>query len=260
MSTPDSNPFAGATVSRSAGRLLYRQLADILVEAIESGRCPVGSALPSENELCRLFAVSRPVVRQALDVLSQERRVYRVHGKGTFVAERKLDSFLMQVGTGPERDTIRFRDRLRTRLLERALLVADLELSQRLQLNAGAAVVRLLRLRLLDGEPLCLLESYVSSALVPGLLERDLEDRSLYEVLETSFGITIADITRKIEAANLGEQDADRLRAKAGEAGLVVTSLATASNGAPLEWSRACYRGDRIALTTHFSPGAGAGA
>ena len=71
---------------------LYYQLQEILKEQIESGTWGTGEALPSEPELARRFGVSRVVVRQALAILEDDRQIIRIKGRGTFVAEPKLDA------------------------------------------------------------------------------------------------------------------------------------------------------------------------
>ena len=53
-----------------------------------------GSGVPTERELCRLFGVSRATVRQALDCLEIEQRIYRQQGRGAFVAKPKIDQTL----------------------------------------------------------------------------------------------------------------------------------------------------------------------
>jgi GntR family transcriptional regulator len=254
-----SDPLNGAVLTRNGGDTLYVQLARILREAIVDGRYAAGTLLPSEHELCRAFDVSRPVVRQALDQLAQEGHVYRVRGKGTFASDRKLDSALMQVGAGSERDTVRFRDRLRTQVRETATIAADVEVARLLNVKVGADVHRIVRLRQLDGEPLCVLESFLPAHPFPGLLDRSLEDASLYETIEGAYGREITEITRTIESTRASAEDAPLLGVAPGEPCLVVRSLASAGNGAALEWSYVRYRGDRIALTTTFSsraPGA----
>jgi GntR family transcriptional regulator len=70
---------------------LYYQLQELLHQQIASERFRVGDALPSEGELCRQFGVSRIVVRQALQVLEDDGEIVRMQGKGTFVAEPKVD-------------------------------------------------------------------------------------------------------------------------------------------------------------------------
>src|SRR5262249_16618405 len=85
-----SRQFSGVLDRRSSVPLHY-QLQEILHQHIASGRGKVGDPLPSEGELCSLFGVSRIVVRQALEVLEDDGEVIRMQGKGTFVAEPKLD-------------------------------------------------------------------------------------------------------------------------------------------------------------------------
>ena len=70
----------------------YRVLRDALVEMIRG--LPEGAALPTERTLCADFAVSRATVRHALQRLEDEQRIYRVQGKGTFVARAKIEQRL----------------------------------------------------------------------------------------------------------------------------------------------------------------------
>src|SRR2546425_54014 len=72
----------------TSDRPIYKQIADQLRSAIESGEYPPGEALPSEAALSGTFAVTRMTVRQALDVLKAEGLVRSEHGRGVFVRER----------------------------------------------------------------------------------------------------------------------------------------------------------------------------
>ena len=88
-------PDAGldpALLDRTSFVPLYYQLQEVLKERIESGRWQPGDAMPSEPELARSFAVSRVVVRQALAILEDDRQIVRIKGRGTFVAQTKLDA------------------------------------------------------------------------------------------------------------------------------------------------------------------------
>ena len=64
---------------------LYEQLRKALLEAITSGKLPAGTKLPTEEELCAQFGISRPVARQAYNMLIEEDFVERMRGRGTFV-------------------------------------------------------------------------------------------------------------------------------------------------------------------------------
>jgi DNA-binding transcriptional regulator YhcF (GntR family) len=72
-------------IDRGSDRSAYRQIADVLREAIESDRLPSGKRLPSEAELIEHFGVARMTVRQAVQELRSEGLVHSEHGRGVFV-------------------------------------------------------------------------------------------------------------------------------------------------------------------------------
>jgi GntR family transcriptional regulator len=78
-------------LSRSSFVPLYYQLQELIKEQIESGVWAPGDLLPSEPEMARGLGVSRVVVRQALAILEDDRQIIRVRGRGTFVAQPKLE-------------------------------------------------------------------------------------------------------------------------------------------------------------------------
>lgn len=103
----DAASWSHAGLDRRSSVPLYYQLQELLHQQIASGRFKVGDALPSEGELCRLFGVSRIVVRQALQVLVDDGEVVRMQGKGTFVSEPKVDLVaggLVRVLSAPAHD------------------------------------------------------------------------------------------------------------------------------------------------------------
>src|ERR687890_1201850 len=83
---------ASEALNRSSFVPLYYQLQELLKEQIESGGWKPGDRLPSESALARRYAVSRVVIRQALAILQDDGQIVRLQGRGTFVAEPKLDA------------------------------------------------------------------------------------------------------------------------------------------------------------------------
>jgi len=73
-------------IDRTSGVPIYSQLKRALLRDIENGVYGPGAMIPPEVDLCRHFGVSRHTVRQALGELVQEGIIYRIPGKGTFVA------------------------------------------------------------------------------------------------------------------------------------------------------------------------------
>ena len=73
------------TVDRGSKEKLYVQIYSIILEKIESGEWPLGTQIPSEDELCRIYDVSKVTVREAIQELAREGYLKRQQGKGTFV-------------------------------------------------------------------------------------------------------------------------------------------------------------------------------
>ena len=75
-------------LEKNSPKPLYQQLKDILVDAIDSEKWKANEKIPSETELSSIYGLSRMTVRSVLTDLVKEGLLYRVQGKGTFVAEK----------------------------------------------------------------------------------------------------------------------------------------------------------------------------
>jgi GntR family transcriptional regulator len=84
-------------LARNSPVALYEQLADELRNAMASGRFAPGERLPNEDDLGRMYGVSRITTRQALERISQEGLIVRKQGKGTFVAEPRVRHDLLDM-------------------------------------------------------------------------------------------------------------------------------------------------------------------
>src|SRR5438270_6198519 len=101
----------------------YSQLKEIIREQYASWEA--GQPIPSELELCQMYSVSRTTVRKALDQLVQEGLLYRIPGKGTFVASPKLrERFVHQVA-GIYDDMASRGIIIRTQVLEQVVIPAN---------------------------------------------------------------------------------------------------------------------------------------
>ncbi|MBW7454289.1 GntR family transcriptional regulator, partial [Paenibacillus sepulcri] len=68
---------------------LYVVVKQKLREAIKEGQYQPGEQLPTEDELCKMYNVSRTTIRQALQQLELEGRINKIQGKGTFISTAK---------------------------------------------------------------------------------------------------------------------------------------------------------------------------
>ena len=145
---------------------LYRQLADELSEQIRAGIYAPGTRIPSEHELAARYALGRPTVRQATEVLVRQRVLQRRRGSGTFVADTVPEVDLFSLGG----TLASFRKRglhLRTRWLERIHCVeVDAGADHPL---AGKPAYRAARLGSLSREPVLVETFLFDPQAFPGL-------------------------------------------------------------------------------------------
>jgi GntR family transcriptional regulator len=223
----------------------HYQLREILRHEIMSGQWPVNDKIPSERELCEAFRVSRPTVREALEALVEEGLLRRERGKGTFVAEPKIEVGLLQTPFG-------FSDSMQaqgftftTHILNIAVDMATPVVARELRLGAGEPVIVLERLRSIFDEPILTVTSYLPQSLFPGLIEQNFERVSLYHLLRTAYGMTMARARRYMEAVPAPRQEAELLGLKIGAPLMLIASTTFSEDNVPFEHYVAYHRGDR---------------
>ncbi|MGD0875320.1 MAG: GntR family transcriptional regulator [Acidimicrobiales bacterium] len=233
---------------------LYYQFKQWLSKGINSGELAPGARLPDELEFCERLGVSRGVVRQALTELCYEGLVYRQRGRGTFVSGPKTAEGLISELGGLAEDAALRGQKVQSKVLVlREAPVTD-SVARRLHLAPGELVVELERVRRLDGEPHVLTMTYLPAAMVPGLVERDLNgSASLYQVLREEFGLPVISSQRRVEAATAGVREARLLKVDRGDPLLVLRSISYTTGSKPFEYFIAFHRGDRSAFEVDLS-------
>lgn len=229
---------------REAPDPLYIQLKDSLVTDIESGQYGAHQRLPSERELADRFQVSRMTARQALLQLARDGVIYTRVGKGTFVAEPKIDQQLRAL-TGFTQDVRARGGQPSSRVLETCVSAAAPEIAAVLRLAPGADVIKLARLRLADSLPLAIETAYLPFSLCPTLLHHDFSSVSLYHVLESECKMTLVEAEQTIEAALAEPREIELLELTPPAAVMRIQRLTFTDNGVPVEYVQSTYRGDR---------------
>lgn len=230
---------------------LYFQIKSRLLDGIETGRYKPGDRIPSERELTDEFGVSRMTARQALKELENQGYLYRVQGKGTFVATPKLDQPLMALTSFTE-DMRRRGMTAAARVLSVGEPPAGPHVGRALGIDSGAQVFRLERLRLADGQPMALEISHVPVEVCPGLADVDFSSTSLYFVLAERFGIRLRHGGQSLEAVSAGSYEAEVLQVREGVPLLLMERLAYGEGDRRVEFVRSWYRGDRYRFFTEL--------
>lgn len=223
-----------------AGQAKHEELRLALLAGITGS--PPHTPLPTEREISAEHGVSRNTVRQALDALETAGSVYRVQGAGTFVAPAVVSKSLTLTS---------FSEDMRARGLEPAsrLLAAETvraghRIAERLGVEPDSDVVRVCRLRLADGSPMCLENVHFPAARVPGLAEEDLTG-SLYELLGARYRLDIRTAEQIVRAVDLDEAESALLGVALGSSGLRVQRVGLDHRDTPVEATTTIYRADR---------------
>lgn len=230
----------------------HEQIAEALREAISDGRHPVGSALPSEAELAERHGVSRGTVRQAVSALQAEGMIGSRQGARRVVLSTspsqsfaELRSFAQWARTGGHSPGGLVLESSRGRASggEAALL----------QLSTHAPVLRVLRLRTLDGDPV-LLERTVYAGWIADAVEQLPHDcESVTQALHDDTGLVFAHGEHHIDAVAAGTVDSQRLGVRRGSPLLRVRRTTTTPEGRPVEASDDRYRPGSVVFTVRNS-------
>jgi GntR family transcriptional regulator len=241
------------TLSQVYSLPLYIQIAEGLLSQIESGELSPGDRLPPERDLSESLGVNRMTLRRALRVLETQGMVVRRHGVGTFVGEPKIDrqmDVVFRFTHGVQRRGLTPGAKIIS--LERVLV--DGSLSRELAVPVSSPAYKILRLRLINQEPV-MLESYIIPAgRYPGLESRDLENRSIYEVMESEYGVRIARARQSFEPVVASQFEAELLQVWVGAPLMLERRLSFDYEGCPVEYGRDRYRGDRFRFVTDAAP------
>ncbi|MEU1301651.1 GntR family transcriptional regulator [Streptomyces shenzhenensis] len=239
------------TIDRSSAIPIYVQLADLIRKRIESGEWAPEQKIPSENEFNALFGISRMTVRQVLARLVDEGLLFRVQGKGTFVAQSKFRT------RSPSYRGIREQLEQQgyattTEVLATEIAEADRRVGQSLGVAEGTPVSVIRRLRRVEGKPISLHESYVPVVLAPDVVEKDLVGQQLCTILDFDYGLQMARVTETLETTTSTKSQAALLGHRTGAPLLLLEQTISARSGTPFEFSRIAFRGDLIKLEFHY--------
>jgi GntR family transcriptional regulator len=232
------------TLDRASPVPLHSQLRAVIDGRIESGRWTADERVPSERELCEQFGVSRITVRQALHQLVVERRLVRVHGRGTFVASAPVKAQLLPL-VGFSEDMSARGQHPGARVLRFEVAVPSMAVSRALRLSGGEEVFVLKRLRLANDRPMALETAYLPEKLCRALAGVDMADRSLYRTLGETCGLTPWRALQQWQAVPCPSAEAKLLGIRGGTPVLQIQRTTFDNDGRTFEYVDSFVRGDR---------------
>lgn len=236
-------------------KALYQQVADSILEQIQSGDLQPGARLPSEHALSDQHGVGRNTIRHALSELAAKGFVESVHGVGTFVSEThfpKTVEFLY----GFSQEMAQRGKQVSSRMLEATLIPADPLLARVLRIQLGAEVVFLNRLRLVDDKPAAIERAYLPHAFCQEILEHDFSQESLYDVLASQYNMKPDHAEQEIGAEIATPQVAELMGLDHPAPVLVIRRETRTADGRVIEYVESEFRADLFRFYTNLKASA----
>jgi len=159
-------------IDKSAPAPIYQQIKATIEQKISSGEWPAGQKLPSENDLVQALDVSRMTINRALRELTQQGLVNRVHGRGSFVAERPRHASLIELEDIAV-EVAQAGKRYHAEIINLNQGPADAELAELMQVDVGSELFFLRAVHFQDNQPIQLESRYVNPQLVPEFMQQD---------------------------------------------------------------------------------------
>jgi GntR family transcriptional regulator len=240
-------------ISRHPGALpLYSALESQLARSIATGEYPVGSQLPTEEQLIKRYAVSRTTVRKAIQNLSDRGLVAIRRGTGTFVAQPKLLQDLTEL-TGFVEDMEMLGRVPSARLVDRRVVAADTCVAHHLGISTGANVMRIQRVRLADGASMSFDETYLPLHLGEQIVTHDLEINPIFTLLEQRYDVPLAEADYTLEASTADPTVAFELGVPVGSPIFLIERTTYTVGNQPVDYEKLYYRGDLIRFKTRLA-------
>jgi len=227
---------------------LYQQVKDHVARLIAGGRLKPGDRIPSEQELVAEFGIARMTVNRALRELAEQGRIVRVAGVGSFVAEEKPRSTLLQIAHIADEIRQRGHDH-RCELLSLTRAAAPLDAASALDLRIGESVFALQCVHYEDEVPVQLEERYVNPRMAPDFIRQDFTRQLPSEYLVQH--VPYDEIEHVVDAILPTPQQAELLHMGAGEPCLMLTRR-TWSAGVPVTLVRCLHPAQRYRLGSRF--------
>lgn len=209
-----------------------------------------GSFLPTENELCDHFSVSKTTIRKAISLLVQDGYIQVTQGRGTEVLDRTATQTLNSVSSFTETLLKKGYD-VSTSGGYADLISADSRVATALALKEGDPVYHIQRIQCADNKPIAIMDNYLTANIFPDFYTGEANFISLYAMLEKKYNLQITKAEETLMAAPASFLEAQVLNISPGSA-LLISHRVTYSDDTPFDFSILKIRGDKYSYSIHL--------
>ena len=233
---------------------LYQQLRDEIRKQIVNGTLKPGEKIPTEEEICKKYNVSRSVIKQAFSVLVSDGYLERKPRLGTFVTENKSTGFF--------RDIISFNEEIQhqgstphTKIVNSEITTCPLQIAEKMHMTKNDKVIHIERVRYRDNDVVYYVDAYYNPLFLEHFEIIKDGNRSFYERMETDYGIKICKVRRSFKAISANKRLSDLLGVKIKSALLYVASTEFDQCDHLISFDESYYVGDNSLFNVEIIKG-----
>ena len=244
LSESSRTPDVGLVIESTSFVPFYEQISEYIRTLIRAGKLVPGQSYYSEGEIARSLGISKMPVRQAFQKLRAEGLLIIARGKRPVIGTGRV-SWNFQELRGFSEEMRRRGLVPSAKMLGLEMLEPEVEVAQALRLSPGESVYRLKRLRFVNAEPVAVVTSYLPAKIFPEIDRQELENQSLYFVIEKIYKRKLHRAEEVIGATKAGEKDAHLLQTEPHSALLIIRETTYDEKDVAIEYSVSLLRGDR---------------
>lgn len=230
---------------------LYCQLKNLVIEKIESGEFAENSKIPSEQEFCEMYSISRPTVRQAINELTSNGYLFKEKGKGTFVAKTKSRIDIKNYSGFT--DSILDNQLPGKRSIVSSAVINNSECNKlnevfNIPYNQKLDFAEIKYVSSQNNDVFSLNTSYVPLNLFPTIIEDVDDNKPSYDILRGKYPLLPVKTKSSLEIIFTEQIDAPFLQVQTGQALIKVDNVLYSKSGQPVEFIVCKYRADKCKL------------
>ncbi|MFP7171774.1 GntR family transcriptional regulator [Terribacillus sp. 7520-G] len=218
--------------------LKYQQIANEIQQDIEKNDLPQGTKLPVLETFMSQYKTSKSTVIKALSLLERKGLVYQVRGSGIFVRRRSRKGYISFSNHGFSDELSEFD--ITAKVLELDIRKPMEEVAFNLKIEPEDDVYYVKRIRYINGQTLCLEESYYNKQIVT-YLNNEIASGSIFDYISNALGAKIGFSDLYLHIQKLKEEEAQHLGLQKGDPKLFVETIFYLNNGLPFDFSRISY-------------------
>ncbi len=235
-------------IEKDSGFPYYLQIYQKLREKILTKEYLPGQSIPSENELVKEYGVTRATVRNAVKKLQSEGLIATEKGKGSYVNQPKIEQSLFKFYSfGRDHGELN-----KNSVLLGIQVGEDVEAQNALALSNDQLIKHITRIRILDGVPAIIENSYLPSDLVPDIESYDMEQLSIYDLLEDTYGCQILRAKEFLDTCVTDYDSSKLLEVPEGTSVFLVKRITYDQKDRPIEFRVSIIRSDKFTFSVEL--------